>query len=94
MESVYFSETLVSIHESTPRHNPEQHRHPHCKSQISQKFYMPRFFISYTTTPGMFTAVTKAPPQLSKIFELVPLVLVRADSRRESFSITTSNPYS
>jgi hypothetical protein len=26
METVYFSETLVSTYESTLRHNPEEHR--------------------------------------------------------------------
>jgi hypothetical protein len=35
METVYFSETLIPTHESTRRHNPEEHRHPVLSHVIS-----------------------------------------------------------
>jgi hypothetical protein len=35
METVCFSETLLSTYESTRRHNPEeQHRHPHRRENL------------------------------------------------------------
>jgi hypothetical protein len=34
MKRECFSETLVSIYESTRRHNPEQHRHAHRRENL------------------------------------------------------------
>jgi hypothetical protein len=34
METVCFSETLVSTYKSTRRHNPEQHRHLHHRENL------------------------------------------------------------
>jgi hypothetical protein len=34
METVCFSETLVSIDESTQRQNPEEHHHPHRRDNL------------------------------------------------------------
>jgi hypothetical protein len=34
METICFSESLVSIYESTRRHNPEQHRHLHRRENL------------------------------------------------------------
>jgi hypothetical protein len=49
METVCFSEILVSAYESTQRFNPEQHRHPYrcenLKSQIHFKALLQNLFL-------------------------------------------------
>jgi hypothetical protein len=44
METVCLSETLVSTYESTWRHSPEEHRHPHSHKNLKYhtKFLIPR----------------------------------------------------
>jgi hypothetical protein len=54
METVCFSKMLVSAYESTRRHNPEQHCHPHCcensKSHIGISMFRVKFNLCCLST--------------------------------------------
>jgi hypothetical protein len=39
-ERACFSETSVSTYQSTRRHNPEQHRHPHRRENLKSHIYL------------------------------------------------------
>jgi hypothetical protein len=58
METVCFSETLLSTDESTRRQNPEeQHRHPHCRENLkSHTVFLCLHAITYSAGTQLWTS--------------------------------------